>query len=117
MILMNLFEKKLIEISGLLSLKPSLYVCNVDEESIANGNQYTQRIYKKYGRDNTVIIISAEIENQLNSLNEQEKINYMDMLGIKETGIKTLTKKGYNLLNLETFLHLDPEEFKGLDYK
>ena len=108
----NLFEKKDIEISGLLSLKPSLYVCNVDEESIANGNQYTQDLIKKCG-DNNVIIISAEIENQLNSLNEQEKINYMDMLGIKESGIKTLTKKGYNLLNLETFFTSGPEESRA----
>ena len=59
------------------------------------------------------IIISAEIENQLNSLNDKEKINYMDMLGIKEAGIKTLTKKGYNLLNLETFLLLD-QKSQGL---
>ena len=108
----NLYEKKDIETSGLLSLKPSLYVCNVDEESIANGNQYTQDLIKKCG-DNNVIIISAEIENQLNSLNEQEKINYMDMLGIKESGIKTLTKKGYNLLNLETFFTSGPEESRA----
>ena len=98
----NLYEKKEIEVSGLLSLKPSLYVCNVDEESIKNGNQYTQRFIEKYGNENT-IIISAEIENQLNSLNDQEKSNFMDILGIKESGIKSSTNKGYNLLNLETF--------------
>jgi len=108
----NLYEKKEIEMSGLLSLKPNLYVCNVDEESITNGNQYTQKFIEKYG-DKDTIIISAEIENQLNSLSDQEKINYMDMLGIKETGIKTLTKKGYNLLNLETFFTSGPEESRA----
>jgi len=108
----NLYEKKEIEISGLLSLKPNLYVCNVDEESISKGNSYTQKFIEKYGDKNT-IIISAEIENQLNSLNDDEKVNYMEMLEIKEAGIKTLTKKGYGLLNLETFFTSGPEESRA----
>ena len=108
----DLYEKKEIEMSGLLSLKPNLYVCNVDEESILKGNQYTEKFIKKYGNKDT-IIISAEIENQLNSLNDQEKVNYMEMLGIKEAGIKTLTKKGYALLNLETFFTSGPEESRA----
>ena len=70
----NLYEKKEIEESSLLSLKPNLYVCNVEEESIKSGNKYTQNFIERYGDKNT-IIISAEIENQLNSLSEKEKIN------------------------------------------
>tara|TARA_B100000029_G_scaffold418295_1_gene423259 strand:+ start:48 stop:1121 length:1074 start_codon:yes stop_codon:yes gene_type:complete len=108
----NLFPKKEIEISSLLSLKPSLYVCNVDEGSITKGNQFTQKFIEKYGEKNT-IIISAEIECQLNSLSNQEKVNYMDMLNIKDAGIKILTKKGYNLLNLETFFTSGPEESRA----
>ncbi len=110
--LYKLYEKKEIEMSGLLSLKPSLYVCNVDEESITRGNQYTKKFIEKYG-DKDTIIISAEIENQLNSLSDKEKINYMDMLGIKEAGIKILTKKGYNLLELDTFFTSGPEESRA----
>ncbi len=108
----NQYEKKEIDISGLLSLKPNLYVCNVDEESIKSGNHYTRKFIDKYGEKNT-IIISAEIENQLNSLNSQEKINYMDMLGIENSGIKMLTQKGYNLLKLETFFTSGPEESRA----
>ena len=108
----KLFEKKEIEMSGLLSLKSNLYVCNVGEESIVSGNKYTQKFIEKYGDKNT-IIISAEIENQLNSLSDQEKINYMNMLGIKEAGINILSKKGYNLLNLETFFTSGPEESRA----
>ena len=108
----NLFEKKEIEMSGLLFLKPNLYVCNVDEASIIRGNIYTQNFIKKFGEHNS-IIISAEIENQLNSLNNEEKKNYMEMLGIKEAGIKMLTRKGYNLLNLETFFTSGPEESRA----
>ncbi len=110
--IINLYEKNEIEISGLLSLKPNLYVCNVDEESISKGNQYTERFIEKYGERDT-IIISAEIENQLNSLIDKEKKNYMEMLGIKEAGIKTLSKKGYSLLNLETFFTSGPEESRA----
>tara|TARA_B100001121_G_scaffold303451_1_gene317431 strand:+ start:180 stop:1253 length:1074 start_codon:yes stop_codon:yes gene_type:complete len=112
----SLFEKKEIEISGLLSLKPSLYVCNVDEESIKKGNTFTEKFIEKYGDKNT-IIISAEIESQINSLNNIEKKNYMEMLGIKETGIKKLTNKGYNLLNLETFFTSGPEESRAWTIK
>ena len=68
----NFYEKKEIEISGLLSLKPNLYVCNVDEESISKGNEYTRKFIDKYGEKNT-IIISAEIENQLNNFNMIKK--------------------------------------------
>ena len=108
----ELYEKKEIETSGLLSLKPNLYVCNVGEESVVNGNPYTRKFIEKYGDRNT-IIISAEIENQLNSLTDQEKINYMEMLGIKEAGISVLSKKGYELLNLETFFTSGPEESRA----
>ena len=108
----SIYEKKEIEMSGLLSLKPSIYVCNVDEESITKGNAYTKKFIEKYG-DQDTIIISAEIENQLNSLSDQEKVNYMDMLGIKEAGIKILTKKGYNLLELDTFFTSGPEESRA----
>ena len=108
----KLYKKNQIELSGLLSLKPNLYVCNVDEESIITGNQYTQKFIEKYGEKNT-IIISAEIENQLNSLADNEKKNYMEMLGLEEAGIKTLTKKGYNLLNLETFFTSGSEESRA----
>ncbi len=108
----KIFEKKEIEISGLLSLKPNLYVCNVDEESIVNGNEYTKKFMEKYG-DIDTIVISAEIENQLNSLGYDEKKNYMDILGIREAGITILTKKGYNLLNLETFFTSGPEESRA----
>tara|TARA_B100000674_G_scaffold452000_1_gene423212 strand:- start:287 stop:1360 length:1074 start_codon:yes stop_codon:yes gene_type:complete len=108
----KLYKKNQIELSGLLSLKPNLYVCNVDEESIIKGNQYTQKFIEKYGEKNT-IMISAEIENQLNSLADNEKKNYMEILGLEEAGIKTLTKKGYNLLNLETFFTSGLEESRA----
>ena len=97
------FEKKDINQCGLLSYKPKIYVCNVDEQSIEKGNKYTDDFISKFTTKNT-IIISAEIETQINQLeNEQEKKNYMEMINMKETGLNSLIKKGYDLLSLETF--------------
>ena len=64
-ILENNFSNREINQTGLLSTKPKLYVCNVDEKSIRKGNNYTKNFIEKYGEKNT-IIISAEIENQIN---------------------------------------------------
>ena len=111
-LLINNFGKKEINQVGLLSTKPSLYVCNVDEKSILRGNKYTDEFIKKYGENNT-IIISADIENQINGLNYEEKTNYMKMIDLKETGLNILIKKGYKLLELQTFFTSGPEESRA----
>ena len=66
-ILYEQFEKKLINQSGLLSLKPKIFVCNVDEASVQNGNKYTKAFIDKFSEKNT-LIVSADIENQINQL-------------------------------------------------
>ncbi len=98
--------------SGLLSVKPKLYVCNVDEKSIKNGNNYTKNFINKNNEKNT-IIISAEVENQINQLKDDEKKNYMQMINLEETSLNTLIKKGYKLLELETFFTSGPEESRA----
>tara|TARA_S200000501_G_scaffold27013_1_gene23247 strand:+ start:1440 stop:2513 length:1074 start_codon:yes stop_codon:yes gene_type:complete len=110
--LYNEFEIKSVKLSGLLSIKPKLYVCNVDEESIENGNKYTSNFISKYGQQNT-LIISAEIENQLNQLDGDERKNYMSMINVKDTGLNLLIKKGYDLLSLETFFTSGAEETRA----
>ena len=95
-----------------MSIKPKLYVCNVDEKSIRKGNDYTKNFIEKYGEKNT-IIISAEIENQINRFEDDEKKNYMKMINLKETGLNILIKKGYDLLQLETFFTSGPEESRA----
>ena len=106
------FEKKQINQSGLLSLKPKIFVCNVDEKSIQNGNDYTNKFISKFGSDNT-LIISADIENQINNLDVHEKKNYMEMIGLKETGLNMLIKKGYQILELDTYFTSGPEETRA----
>ncbi len=107
------FDEKLIKNSGLLITKPKLYVCNVDEESIKSGNKYTKDFINKFGDKNT-LIISADIENQINQLeNEDEKQNYMKMINMSENGLNSLIKKGYELLSLQTFFTSGPEESRA----
>ena len=106
------FNKKEISFSGLLSIKPKLYVCNVDEKNLSNGNKYTNTFMKKFGEKNT-ITISADIENQINQLNYIEKKNYMKMIDLKETGLNKLIEKGYHILKLETFFTSGVEETRA----
>ena len=107
------YEKKDLNHCGLLSIKPKLYICNIDEESIEKGNKYTEKFISKFGEKNT-LIISAEIENQINKLEDEvEKQNYMKMIKMKKTGLNNLIKKGYDLLSLETFFTSGPEESRA----
>ena len=75
-ILKNNFDKKEINQSGLLSLKPKIFVCNVDEQSVQSGNNYTKAFINKFGQENT-LIVSADIENQINELDINEKKNVL----------------------------------------
>ena len=115
-ILNSQFDKKQLNQSGLLSIKPKIFVCNVDEQSVQTGNKYTQNFIEKYGKDNT-LIVSADIENQINELEENEKNNYMDMIGLKDTGLSMLIQKGYKILELDTYFTSGPEETRAWTIK
>ena len=106
------FTKKQLNLSGLLSLKPKIFVCNVDEKSVQNGNDYTKSFLEKFGLENT-LIVSADIENQINELDSEERKNYMEMIGLKDTGLDMLIQKGYKILELDTFFTSGPEETRA----
>ena len=112
----NKYDDKIINQTGLLTIKPKIYVCNVDEESIKNGNNYTNNFIKKFGSQNT-IIISADIKNQINQFEKEEKKNFMNMIDINDTGLNKLISKGYNILKLETFFTSGPEETRAWTIK
>jgi len=112
LVLKSQFEKKKLNQSGLLSIKPKIFVCNVDEQSVQDGNQYTKKFIDKYG-DRNALIVSADIENQINQLEINEKKNYMEMIGLKETGLNLLIKKGYSILELDTYFTSGPEETRA----
>ncbi len=106
------FSKKQLNLSGLLSLKPKIFVCNVDEKSVQKGNGYTKSFLEKFGLENT-LIVSADIENQINELDSEERKNYMEMIGLKDTGLDMLIQKGYKILELDTFFTSGPEETRA----
>ena len=111
-ILKTQFDKKQLNQSGLLSLKPKIFVCNVDEQSVKDGNKYTKAFINKFGQERT-LTVSADIENQINELDANEKKNYMEMIGLKETGLNMLIQKGYKILELDTYFTSGPEETRA----
>ncbi len=106
------FDKKQINQSGLLSLKPKIFVCNVDEKSVKDGNNYTKKFIEKFEKEKT-LIVCADIENQINGLDANEKRNYMEMIGLKETGLDKLIQRGYEILELDTYFTSGPEETRA----
>ena len=115
-VLNSKFDLKKLNQTGLLSIKPKIFVCNVDENSVQKGNEYTRNFTKKFGQENT-LIISADIENQINALDLNEKKNYMKMIGIEKTGLNKLISKGYKILKLDTYFTSGPEETRAWTIK
>ncbi len=111
-ILKSQYESNQLNQSGLLCIKPKIFVCNVDEQSVRIGNPYTINFIEKFGEENT-LIVSADIENQINELESFERKNYMEMIGLKETGLSMLIQKGYKILELDTYFTSGPEETRA----
>ena len=105
-------EKKFLSSLGLLSIKPKIIVCNVDEGSLANGNAFTEEVKKKYSNEK-VVTICADIEDQIMGLDKSERETFMKEIGLDKTGLKQLIKEGYELLNLDTFFTSGPEESRA----
>jgi len=109
-------ENKFLFNLGLLSLKPKIIVCNVDEESLAKGNAFTESVKNKH-TDEKVVTICADIEDQIMGLDSNERENFMKEIGLNKTGLNQLIKEGYDLLNLDTFFTSGPEESRAWTVK
>ena len=106
------FSKVLIKKSCLLSLKPRIIVCNVDEKSLPEGNKYSDTCKKKFSDEN-VIVVCADIENQIMNLQSKDRESFMLESRIKNTGLNNLIKTGYNILGLNTFFSSTPKETRA----
>ena len=106
------FEKKFLTTLGLLSIKPKIIVCNVDEESLTKGNPFTENVKKNYSEEK-VVTICADIEDQIMGLDKNERETFMREIGLNKTGLNQLIKEGYELLNLDTFFTSGPEESRA----
>ena len=101
---------------GLLSIKPKIIVCNVDEESLSKGNQFTEIINKNYPKEK-IVTICADIEDQIMGLDKSERETFMKEIGLNKTGLNQLIKEGYELLSLDTFFTSGPEESRAWTIK
>ena len=108
----DLEEEKILTSAGLLSIKPKIIVCNVDEENLSEGNQHTKQVQSKYSGEK-ILNICADIEDQLSGLDKNEKETFMQEIGLNKTGLNRLIKEGYDLLNLNTFFTSGPEESRA----
>ncbi len=112
----NSEEEKFLNIVGLLSIKPKIIVCNIDEGNLPRGNIYTNQLKEKYPSEK-IVNICADIEDQLSGLDKHEKEIFMQDIGLKKTGINKLIKEGYDLLKLDTFFTSGPEESRAWTIK
>ena len=108
----NETDTKFLSSLGLLSLKPRIIVCNVDEASLAKGNEFTKMIESKYKKEK-IVTICADIEDQIMGLDKNERETFMKEIGLNKTGLNKLIKEGYDLLKLETFFTSGPKESRA----
>jgi ribosome-binding ATPase len=109
-------ENKVLSNLGLLSIKPKIIVCNVDEESLAKGNTFTDSVNNEH-LNKKVVTICADIEDQIMGLDSDEREVFMKEIGLNKTGLNQLIKEGYDLLNLDTFFTSGPEESRAWTVK
>ncbi len=99
---------------GLLTSKPVLYVCNVDEASAGSGNRFSVAVEEKAHRDGAgCVAISARIEEEVAQLPEAERAEFLAHLGLEEPGLDRLIRAGYHLLGLITFFTAGPKEARA----
>ena len=116
LIIQNSDEREFLSRTGLLSIKPKIIVCNVDEDSLATGNKFTESVVSKY-QNEKVIIVCADIEDQIMGLDKDERESFMKEVGLDKTGLNKLIREGYDLLGLNTFFTSGPEESRAWTIK
>ena len=105
---------KLFASLGLLSSKPVLYVCNVEEASAARGNAFSTRVAKQALAEGAAcVVVSAKIESEIAVLPREEQRDYLEAVGLDEPGLNRVIRAGYDLLHLVTFFTVGPKEARA----
>ncbi|KAL0263859.1 UNVERIFIED_CONTAM: hypothetical protein PYX00_011160 [Menopon gallinae] len=113
-------EQLVLKHFNLLSIKPVIYVCNVSENEVSTGNQHTKNIENWLKSKNlpSPLIISSKVEEEINNLgNESEKLEYLNLLGLEESGLSKVIKASYNILNLITYFTSGVKETRAWTIK
>jgi GTP-binding protein YchF len=98
----------------LLTSKPALYVCNVDEGSAASGNALSETVTERAARDHAnAVVISAKIESEIAQLDPAERGEFLETLGLEEPGLNRMIREAYKLLGLQTYFTVGPKEARA----
>ncbi|MBV9290796.1 MAG: redox-regulated ATPase YchF [Hyphomicrobiales bacterium] len=107
-------ERALFRSLGLLSTKPVLYVCNVDEASADRGNAYSDEVEAHAAKAGAAaVVVSAKIESEIAVLPQAEQRDYLEAVGLSEPGLNRVIRAGYDLLHLVTFFTAGPKETRA----
>jgi GTP-binding protein YchF len=112
-------DKKHIDDLFLLTVKPVMYVCNVDEKSAVSGNHYVDRV-KEFlkDKDAEILIIAGETEAEIAELeNNEDRLAFLKDAGLDEPGVDKLVRAAYKMLNLQTFFTVGPKEIRAWTIK
>ena len=98
----------------LLTAKPVLYVCNVEEEAAATGNPASDAVARMAAEQGAgCVVISAKIEEEIAQLADAERAEFLASLGLEEAGLDRLIREGYRLLGLQTYFTVGPKEARA----
>jgi GTP-binding protein YchF len=107
-------ERRLFQSLGLLSSKPVLYVCNVDEASADQGNAYSDLVKEQAAKEGAAAaVVSAKIESEIALLPQAEQEAYLEAIGLSEPGLSRVIRAGYELLHLVTYFTAGPKEARA----
>ncbi|MGE3831797.1 MAG: redox-regulated ATPase YchF, partial [Parvibaculaceae bacterium] len=107
-------EEKSFQMLGLLSSKPVLYVCNVDEASADKGNDQSEKVMARAREEDAeAVVVSAKIESEIAVLPAAEQKDYLDAIGLEEPGLNRVIRAGYRLLKLVTYFTVGPKEARA----
>lgn len=108
-------EKLAIYDCHLITMKPQMYVCNVDEEGMKNGNEHIEIVKKIAAAEGSdVVVICGKFEAELADLeSDEERLAFLDEIGLKESGLTTLARAAYHLLGLRTFFTAGTDECRA----
>jgi ribosome-binding ATPase len=107
-------EARIFSQAQLLTAKPVLYVCNVEESSAADGNEFSARVFAKAEAEGAkAVVVSAAIEAEIATMAIEDRAEFLADLGLSETGLARVIRAGYDLLHLRTFFTCGPKEARA----
>ena len=107
-------EARVLRQAQLLTSKPVLYVCNVEEDSAENGNAFSAKVFEKAAAEGAqAVVVSAAIEADLVGMEPEERMDFLKEMGLEETGLARVIRAGYELLHLLTFFTVGPKEARA----